>query len=64
MSAEQDHFVVMVEGKACGSENDGSGWRSRWSESSGQWVKSGRFPLCSIEVPRLPATSSLADTLV
>ena len=52
MSAEQDHFVVMVEGKACGGENDGSGWRSRWSESSGQWVKSGRLPLCSIEVPR------------
>jgi hypothetical protein len=49
-SAEQDHFAVMVEGKACGSENDGSGWRSRWSESTGQWVKSGRFPLCSIEV--------------
>ena len=64
MSAEQDHFVVMVEGKACGGENDGSGWRSRWSESSGQWVKSGRLPLCSIKVPRLPTLSSAANRLV
>ena len=31
-------------------------------QSSGQWVKSGRFPLCSIEVPRLPTTSSVAET--
>jgi len=62
VSAEQDHFVVMVEGKACGSENDGSGWRSRWSESSGQWVKSGRFPLCSIEVhPRSTTLRSSAN---
>ena len=51
LSAHHDHFVVMVEGKACGSENDGSGWRSRWSQSGGQWVKSGQIPLCSIEVP-------------
>ena len=59
LSAEQDHFAVMVEGKACGSENDGSGWRSRWSESSGQWAKSGRFPLCSIEVLSRSTTLTL-----
>jgi hypothetical protein len=40
----------MIEGKACGSENDGTAWRSRWSESSGQWVKSDQVPLLSLEV--------------
>jgi hypothetical protein len=49
-SADHDHFAIMLEGKACGSENDGSGWRSRWSESARQRVKSGRVPLCSLEV--------------
>ena len=50
ISANHDHFTVTVEGKPCGSENDGAAWRSRWSESTRQWVKSGQIPLCSLEV--------------
>jgi hypothetical protein len=49
-SADHDHFAVMVEGKPCGSENDGAAWRSRWSQSTRQQVKSGPVPLLSLEV--------------
>jgi hypothetical protein len=49
-SADKDRFGVAVEGKLCGSENDGTESRSRWSESAHQWVKSGAIPLLSLEV--------------
>ena len=39
-----------MNGKTCGSENDGAAWRSRWSQSTRQHVKSGVVPLLSLEV--------------
>ena len=49
-SPHHDHFAVTLEGRACGSENDGAAWMARWSQSTGQWVKADRVPLCSFEV--------------
>ena len=45
-----DHFTMLLHGWNFNSENDGTAWKSRWSTTSNQWVKTGAVPLVSLEV--------------
>jgi hypothetical protein len=45
-----DHIKLVLMGSALTSENDGSGWKMRWSKSGGQYVSTGGAPLVTVEV--------------
>jgi hypothetical protein len=49
-NALPDAFKFTLMGAQLTSENDGSGWKKRWSKSEKQWVTTGGAPLVTIEV--------------
>ena len=49
-NAWPDAIKFTLMGAQLASENDGSGWKTRWSNSEKQWVTTGGAPLITIEV--------------
>jgi hypothetical protein len=49
-NAWPDAIKFTLMGAQLTSENDGSGWKMRWSKSEKQWVTTGGAPLITIEV--------------
>jgi len=45
-----DHIKFVLMGASLTSENDGSGWKTRWSRSGRQYVNSGGAPLLTVKV--------------
>jgi hypothetical protein len=48
-----DNLILMLMGFGFRSINDGSGWKTRFSKTQNQWVKTGGAPLFTFEVPSL-----------
>jgi hypothetical protein len=48
-----DNLLLMLMGFEFRSINDGSGWKTRFSKSQSQWVKTGGAPLFTLEVSSL-----------
>lgn len=49
-NALPDHIKFTIFGTSLSSENDGSGWKTRFSRSERQWVCTGGAPLLTIQV--------------
>ena len=49
-----DNLILMLMGFEFRSINDGAGWKTRFSRSESQWVKTGGAPLFTLEV--IPST--------
>lgn len=52
-NALPDAIKFTLFGTSLSSENDGSGWKMRFSRSEKQWVSTGGAPLITIEVQSL-----------
>lgn len=52
-NAKPDNFTLMLLGAEITSINDGSGWKTRFSKTYNQWVRTGGAPLFTIEVRSL-----------
>lgn len=47
-----ERLKFLLAGGAVTSENDGSGWKMRFSKSTNQWVRTGGAPIISLECKR------------
>lgn len=62
-NAKPDNFTLVLMGGHITSINDGSGWKTRYSKTYSQWVRTGGAPLITIEVC-CPVSSSISNDLV
>ena len=49
-NAKPDNFSLVLMGTQITSINDGSGWKTRFSKTYNQWVRTGGAPLITLEV--------------
>jgi len=52
-NAKPDNLTLILMGASLTSINDGSGWKTRFSKTFNQWVRTGGAPLITLEV-RIP----------